>query len=101
LVIIHWCNFDTKQHRMWIDLAYKMNAVAEWVVFNYEREVCIERCRRRSGHKRVRPSKAARIMMGVAGRFQPPCRDGERFQNLAWVSFRLMLNKLVDYYLQR
>ena len=118
-VVIDRCNFDADQRRTWIDMAHEMEADVECVIFDYDRDVCIERCRRRRGHETIRPSEAATIVSRMAGSFRPPvplppppsrdyddedgsgvrCRGGERFRRLSRVSSFRTSDDLVEYYL--
>ena len=121
VVIIDRCNFDADQRRTWIDMAHEMEADVECVIFDYDRDVCIERCQRRRGHETIRPSEAAMIVSRMAGSFRPPvplppppsrdyddedgsgvrCRGGERFRRLSRVSSFRTSDDLVEYYLGR
>lgn len=121
-VVIDRCNFDADQRRTWIDMAHEMEADVECVIFDFDRDVCIERCRRRRGHETIRPSEAAMIVSRMAGSFRPPvplppppsrdyddeedgsavrCRGGERFRRLSRVSSFRTSDDLVEYYLGR
>ncbi|KAL3800882.1 hypothetical protein ACHAW5_002033 [Stephanodiscus triporus] len=99
-VVIDRCNFDVDQRRTWIELAREMNADCECVVFDYDTDVCIERCRARRGHETIRPSEAAGIVSEMARRFRSPGR-GERFRRIVRVSSFRMADDLVEHYLGR
>ncbi|KAL3809868.1 hypothetical protein ACHAXA_001293 [Cyclostephanos tholiformis] len=99
-VVIDRCNFDVDQRRTWIQLAYEMNVDVDCVIFDYDRDVCIERCRNRRGHETIRPRDAPRIVSNMARIFRPPVPQ-ERFRRLARVTSFHMSDDLVDHYLGR
>ncbi|KAL3765590.1 hypothetical protein ACHAWO_003882 [Cyclotella atomus] len=51
--IIDRCNFSPDQRQTWVDIASSVGASVDCIVFSYNTEVCIRRCRERKFHETI------------------------------------------------
>eukprot|EP00571_Detonula_confervacea_P008530 CAMPEP_0172315962 /NCGR_PEP_ID=MMETSP1058-20130122/26807_1 /TAXON_ID=83371 /ORGANISM="Detonula confervacea, Strain CCMP 353" /LENGTH=220 /DNA_ID=CAMNT_0013030171 /DNA_START=43 /DNA_END=705 /DNA_ORIENTATION=+ len=112
VAVIDRCNFDLEQRSTWIAIAREKGVHCECIIFDYDKDVCITRCKQRKGHETLHPSKAPGVVSLLAKKFRPPvsrgrnggnvqCLGGEAFRRLERVSSFNMADNLAESYLKQ
>lgn len=100
-VVIDRCNFDSSQRQHWVDIAKQFGLPCHCIVFNYNKEECIRRCKERVGHETINYGNAAMVVRGMAKKFRPPLPHSGQYQrHITITSFR-QANEVVQSYLDR
>ncbi len=96
-VIIDRCNFDATQREHWL----KFGVPCECIVFNYEKEVCVRRCRERRNHETIDARNAAAVVRGMAKEYRPPLPHSPQYQRHVTIDSFRKSNEIVQSYLDR
>ena len=108
--IIDRCNFNPEQRKHWMDIANEAGVPCHCIIFAYNTEVCIRRCRQRKNHETITSRNASAVVRKIAGMFEVPDqlngtihnarrRGGEFFHRIERVSSFAMADALVQKYL--
>ncbi len=100
-VIIDRCNFDATQREHWLAVGKEFGVPCECVVFNYDKEVCIRRCKERANHETVDAGNAAIVIRGMAKEFRPPLPHSGQYQRHVTVNSFRKADEVVQSYLDR
>lgn len=101
-VIIDRCNFDSTQRQHWINIAkQEFGLPCHCVVFNYNKEECIRRCKERVGHETINYGNAAMVVRGMAKKFRPPLPHSGQYQRHITINSFRQANEVVQSYLDR
>ncbi len=96
-VIIDRCNFNTQQREHWL----KFGVPCECIIFNYEKEVCIRRCKERRDHETIDPGNAAVVVRGMAKEYRPPLPHSPQYQRHVTINSFRKSNEIVQSYIDR
>eukprot|EP00984_Skeletonema_dohrnii_P020075 scaffold9705_cov151-Skeletonema_dohrnii-CCMP3373.AAC.2 len=96
-VIIDRCNFDATQREHWL----KFGVPCECIVFNYDKELCIRRCKERRNHETIDSRNAAGVIRGMAKEFQPPLPHSPQYQRHVTITSFRKSNEIVQSYIDR
>ena len=96
-VIIDRCNFDATQREHWL----KFGVPCECIVFNYDKELCIRRCKERRNHETIDSRNAAGVVRGMAKGFRPPLPHSPQYQRHVTITSFRKSNEIVQSYIDR
>ena len=100
-VIIDRCNFLADQREHWLAIGKEFGVRCECVVFDYDKEMCIRRCRDRRNHETIDAGNASIVVRGMAKNFRPPPpNSGQYHRHVTVTSFRKS-NEVAQSYLER
>mmetsp|Transcript_15510 Transcript_15510/g.24103 ORF Transcript_15510/g.24103 Transcript_15510/m.24103 type:complete len:185 (+) Transcript_15510:163-717(+) len=60
--VIDRCNFDKNQRRYFLEIARQLGVSAECILFDFDEEECIARCRDRQDHETLAPNMAGEVV---------------------------------------
>ena len=96
-VIIDRCNFNKQQREHWL----RFGVPCECIVFNYEKEECIRRCKERKNHETVNARNAAVVVRGMAKEYRPPLPHSPQYQRHVTINSFRKSDEIVQSYLDR
>ena len=96
-VIIDRCNFNKQQREHWL----KFGVPCECIVFSYEKEVCIRRCKERRNHETIDTRNAAVVVRGMAKEYRPPLPHSPQYQRHVVINSFRKSDEIVQSYLDR
>jgi predicted kinase len=100
-VIIDRCNFDATQREHWLAIGKEFGVPCECVVFNYDKEICIRRCKERTNHETVDSGNSAVVVGCMAKKFRPPLPHSGQYQRHVTVTSFRTADEVAKSYLER
>ena len=100
-VVVDRCNFDTTQREHWIKIGKEFGVACECIFFNYNKSLCIQRCRDRSNHPTIDRRNAASVINGMAKQLRVPTPNSPLFSRIITVTSFRKSNEVVQSYLDR
>ena len=100
VAIIDRTNVDILQRKHWFEVANEgvdRPYPCDCIIFEYDKDVCIRRCKERQGHS-LSPNLAALVVNRMSKRYERPYPE-ENFRHIEYVTSFDMADKLVDKYL--